>query len=484
MPKKRLYPITTITIIITSAILGLYKIPTTNASTPSQNTNPKIIYWPPLYVWQVSEGQYAISTGCLGTRSLSWSPSGKLLLVAASDRFVVVNASTRSVINEFWNPPGYGSQVFFDSFAISPDDSRIFYVNTSGAMPSSTIYSMDLNGSNQNLITYVNSSSTCVPTFFDLTNDGTALIYTEFAYDYSSYPYTRFSRVWKINLETSERTLLLELEGPDNQIFSIKFSPTDDKIAFTTYTGVWIINPDGTSLTKIVDGSEGKIAMHLDWTLNATILTYTEVNYTQRGDYNPNISDNCGTIVAVNIDGSNKKTIFSEAGCWTWWPLDNSIAAFIKAINTGVPYLIDLNLPIMSNPDSDGDGISDREEIFLMYFNPLDPTDIHKDYDNDGLTNLEEYNFNQGQPGFGTYALNLLNRDTDGDGLSDGVEIKVFKTNPTKADTDGDGVSDGLEAAATGLSAFISVLPEGWIRMTLQWSNKTMYVSTNSSVLG
>ncbi|MGB9853914.1 MAG: hypothetical protein ACPLRY_03790 [Candidatus Bathyarchaeales archaeon] len=76
------------------------------------------------------------------------------------------------------------------------------------------------------------------------------------------------------------------------------------------------------------------------------------------------------------------------------------------------------------------------------------------------------------------------NPDTDGDGLSDGVEVKVFKTDPRRADTDGDGVSDGLEAAATGLNAFVYVLPEGWIRIQLEWKNYTMYISTNSSVLG
>ncbi|MEM0058630.1 MAG: hypothetical protein QXG58_07405 [Candidatus Bathyarchaeia archaeon] len=81
--------------------------------------------------------------------------------------------------------------------------------------------------------------------------------------------------------------------------------------------------------------------------------------------------------------------------------------------------------------------------------------------------------------------MKLFNSDSDGDGLSDGVEIKVFLTNPMKRDTDGDGVADGLEAAATGLdAAFITVLPAGWIRMQLEWRNKRMYVSTNSSVLG
>ena len=35
-----------------------------------------------------------------------------------------------------------------------------------------------------------------------------------------------------------------------------------------------------------------------------------------------------------------------------------------------------------------------------------------------------------------------LKADTDGDGLSDYDEIMKFKTDPLKADTDGDGISD------------------------------------------
>jgi hypothetical protein len=41
----------------------------------------------------------------------------------------------------------------------------------------------------------------------------------------------------------------------------------------------------------------------------------------------------------------------------------------------------------------------------------------------------------------------LSQTDTDGDGLSDWDEIAVYKTDPTRADTDGDGLSDGQEVA-------------------------------------
>ncbi|MEM3696253.1 MAG: hypothetical protein QXQ94_01945 [Candidatus Bathyarchaeia archaeon] len=486
MSKTRLSFIVAITIIFVLIMLGLCSVPLSNAIESTVNANPRIIYWPAPQVWQTEDGRIMWSSGGMDATSIAWSPSGELLLIAGSDRFVVINASTWSPISESWNPRGYSGQGVFDSFVISPVDSKIFYVNTSYVFaPSSAIYSISLGGSDPTFITYVNSCSSCVPTFFDLSSDGTTLLYTEFAENRTSYPYTYVSRIWKVNLVTSERSLVLELEGSDNQMFSVRFSPLNDKIAFATYTGVWIINSDGTDLTKIADISENNIAMHLNWAPNGTMLTYTEVNYGERTDYNPyNIWWDSSNITAVNVDGSNKSTIFYGAKCWTWSPLNDSIAAFIKPIAWGVPYLIDLSLPISSNPDSDGDGLSDREEIFCGYFNPLDPTDIHKDYDNDGLSNLEEYEFNINRTGVGAYPLNLLNPDTDGDELSDGVEIKVFRTDPTRRDTDGDGYGDGLEAAATGLNAFISVLPEGWIRMQLQWSNKTMYVSTNSSVLG
>ena len=57
------------------------------------------------------------------------------------------------------------------------------------------------------------------------------------------------------------------------------------------------------------------------------------------------------------------------------------------------------------------------------------------DSDNDGLTDQQEIEL----------GLEPMNPDSDGDGLSDGDENKIYGTNPLNADTDKDGYSDGDE---------------------------------------
>jgi hypothetical protein len=81
-----------------------------------------------------------------------------------------------------------------------------------------------------------------------------------------------------------------------------------------------------------------------------------------------------------------------------------------------------------------GDGIPDDWKV-AHGLDPNDPAVAFEDPDHDGLTNLEEFQ----------HGTDPHNPDTDGDGLSDGDEVHVYHTNPLLADTDGDGIPDGVE---------------------------------------
>lgn len=108
------------------------------------------------------------------------------------------------------------------------------------------------------------------------------------------------------------------------------------------------------------------------------------------------------------------------------------------------------------NPDTDGDGLGDREEVLDLHLNPT-----QKDTDGDGLSDYDEVK---------KYKTHPNKPDTDGDGILDGEEIKKganpatgdddkdrlsnidedkFKTDKNNPDTDGDGMSD-LEETRNG----------------------------------
>lgn len=102
--------------------------------------------------------------------------------------------------------------------------------------------------------------------------------------------------------------------------------------------------------------------------------------------------------------------------------------------------------PFVDASDTDGDGIPNVYED-ANGLNP-DVDDAAGDLDDDGLTNLEEFEAN----------LPANNPDADDDGLKDGVETgtgvwesaDATGTMPKNADTDGDGLLDGVESN-TGL---------------------------------
>ncbi len=93
--------------------------------------------------------------------------------------------------------------------------------------------------------------------------------------------------------------------------------------------------------------------------------------------------------------------------------------------------------------DSDRDGMPDVWEN-ANGLNPTNSLDALLDADNDGLTNLQEY-----QRG-----TNPRLADTDGDGLTDGQEV-TLGTNPLSADSDADGMPDGWEAT-NGLNPLVN----------------------------
>jgi transglutaminase-like putative cysteine protease len=86
--------------------------------------------------------------------------------------------------------------------------------------------------------------------------------------------------------------------------------------------------------------------------------------------------------------------------------------------------------------DTDGGGANDGAEV-VAKTDPLDPRDDSKarDSDGDGLTDSQEL----------ILRTNATLADTDGDGLTDSQELNLG-TDPLMKDTDGDGLSDGMEA--------------------------------------
>ncbi len=96
----------------------------------------------------------------------------------------------------------------------------------------------------------------------------------------------------------------------------------------------------------------------------------------------------------------------------------------------------------LGSGDADGDGMTDGWET-VYGLDPNDPSDASEDIlDNDGLTNLQEFQ-NNAFPN---------NPDTDGDGLLDGPEVEVHGTLANNTDSDGDQLLDGAEVAGTTLA--------------------------------
>lgn len=144
-------------------------------------------------------------------------------------------------------------------------------------------------------------------------------------------------------------------------------------------------------------------------------------------------------------DGTMKDVTASAAG--TQYTISNpSIATIsadglVTAVSSGTVVIQAVNegrqgiatIQVLVAGASHG-GIPDSWAI-AHGLDPNDPAMPFEDPDHDGLTNLQEFQ-NGTDPN---------NPDTDGDGLTDGQEVLIYHTNPLLFSTDGTGISDGIE---------------------------------------
>jgi len=111
-------------------------------------------------------------------------------------------------------------------------------------------------------------------------------------------------------------------------------------------------------------------------------------------------------------------------------------------------------LPNVLDKDSDNDGMPDGWEMD-NHLHPGTP-DANLDPDGDGLSNIEEYQ----------HDTNPKVADTDGDGVSDGEEVHVHGSDPLNPDTDDDALADGEEPLYSTLplnpDSDGDGMPDGW----------------------
>ncbi|MBS4926563.1 MAG: hypothetical protein KHZ92_11570, partial [Ruminococcus bicirculans] len=143
----------------------------------------------------------------------------------------------------------------------------------------------------------------------------------------------------------------------------------------------------------------------------------------------------------INYSSSWAELVSTESEELSWTMDDWQYLA--DTDDDGLPNLIEKEVGSDPyNPDTDGDNLPDGYEALTLGTDSTKPDtddngvlDCDEDFDEDGLTNLQEY-----EQGTEPY-----NEDTDGDGLKDGEEINTYGTDPLKVDTDDDGLDDGDE---------------------------------------
>ena len=187
-----------------------------------------------------------------------------------------------------------------------------------------------------------------------------------------------------------------------------------------------------TNVPRIVLGSVTAIPTAI--TISAPVNTLTSAGATVQlsvtasfalGDAKDVTAANSGTL--YNISNPAIATV-SKDGLIT---AVSSGTVLVQAVNEGRQGIFSLQVILAGTSHG---GIPDDWAI-AHGLDPNDPAMPFEDPDHDGLTNLQEF-LNGTDP---------HNPDTDGDGLTDGQEVLIYHTSPVLFSTDGTGIPDGIE---------------------------------------
>lgn len=134
--------------------------------------------------------------------------------------------------------------------------------------------------------------------------------------------------------------------------------------------------------------------------------------------------------VPFNFDPSSKND-----GVSVGFPIGAGITHYLSQ-KWAVELNAGFNLSLTDDYNPVHDDINDGNWAFKLGVS-YDVVDFEPDTDGDGLSDAEELRL----------GTDPNNPDTDGDGLLDGDEVYKYKTNPLVKDTDGGGIDDGVEVS-------------------------------------
>ncbi|MDR0296128.1 MAG: VWA domain-containing protein [Prevotellaceae bacterium] len=228
-----------------------------------------------------------------------------------------------------------------------------------------------------------------------------------------------------------------------------KYALTIDTAAFIPldeYGESFVVEDKINAITGTLSRAVDAISLQLKISAGALVVSDTTLNISANWQFaNPNLvleATNTITVIAGFKDG----TVIEKSIRLVNYCEDNFNDADLDTADDdgdGIPnWLEDVIGTDKNKADTDGDGLSDYDEMYKTFTNPLvrdtdgnGISDGEEDFDGDGLNNIQEC----------YYGTNPFNTDTDGDSLSDYDEVFIYHSDPLKVDSDDDGLPDILE---------------------------------------